>query len=46
MILYLDTSALVKRYFQEPFSEEVADLWKKAAEIRMGEATCRQASTN
>jgi predicted nucleic acid-binding protein len=23
MILYLDTSALVKRYFKEPYSEDV-----------------------
>ena len=33
MILYLDTSALVKRYFQEPYSSDVADLWKRASEI-------------
>ena len=33
MILYLDTSALVKRYFKEPYSEEIATRWKQAAEI-------------
>lgn len=27
MILYLDTSALIKRYFQETFSEEVSFKW-------------------
>jgi uncharacterized protein len=30
MILYLDTSALLKRYFQESYSEEVAEMWNKA----------------
>ena len=33
MILYLDTSALVKRYFNEPYSEEVLSRWQEAAEI-------------
>jgi predicted nucleic acid-binding protein len=33
VILYLDTSALVKRYFQESYSGDVADLWKRASEI-------------
>ena len=33
MILYLDTSALVKRYFEEPHSIEVAEQWQKADEI-------------
>jgi len=33
MILYLDTSALVKRYFQEPYSEEVVSKWQAATEI-------------
>jgi predicted nucleic acid-binding protein len=33
MILYLDTSALVKRYFREPFSDEVVSYWKGASEI-------------
>jgi predicted nucleic acid-binding protein len=33
MILYLDTSALVKRYFREPFSDEVVLRWKAATEI-------------
>ncbi len=33
MILYLDTSALVKRYFREPSSDEVIALWKNATEI-------------
>ena len=33
MILYLDTSALVKRYFKEPHSGDMAKLWQEAAEI-------------
>lgn len=33
MILYLDTSALVKRYFEEPYSTEVAEQWQQADEI-------------
>jgi uncharacterized protein len=33
MILYLDTSALVKRYFREPYSEEVISRWKTATHI-------------
>jgi predicted nucleic acid-binding protein len=33
MILYLDTSALVKRYFQEPGSAEVASAWTRSVEI-------------
>ncbi len=33
MILYLDTSALVKRYFREPFSDEILSRWKSAAQI-------------
>lgn len=33
MILYLDTSALVKRYFKEPYTEDVIDWWQKADEI-------------
>jgi len=33
MILYLDTSALVKRYFHEPYSDEVISKWKDADEI-------------
>jgi len=33
MILYLDTSALVKKYFKEPGSIEVIAKWKQAAEI-------------
>ena len=33
MILYLDTSALVKRYFKEPFSEAVITRWQEAEEI-------------
>lgn len=33
MILYLDTSALVKRYFKEPYSEEVVSRWREATEI-------------
>jgi predicted nucleic acid-binding protein len=33
VILYLDTSALVKRYFHEPYSEEVLSRWQEATEI-------------
>jgi uncharacterized protein len=33
MILYLDTSALVKRYFRESYSEEVISKWQAATEI-------------
>jgi len=33
LILYLDTSALVKRYFEEPHSSEVAELWQAADDI-------------
>ena len=33
MILYLDTSALVKRYFREPYSDEVISRWKEATDI-------------
>jgi uncharacterized protein len=33
MILYLDTSALVKRYFLEPFSDDVIFKWKSATQI-------------
>lgn len=33
MILYLDTSALLKRYFKEPYSNELLAKWKEAAQI-------------
>jgi len=33
MILYLDTSALVKRYFKEQHSKEIVQYWKDADEI-------------
>jgi uncharacterized protein len=33
VILYLDTSAIVKRYFEEPFSEAVAAGWTSAEAI-------------
>lgn len=33
MILYLDTSALVKRYFKESYSDEVISKWMGATEI-------------
>lgn len=33
MILYLDTSALVKRYFKEPYSKEVIAKFQEATEI-------------
>jgi predicted nucleic acid-binding protein len=33
MILYLDASALVKRYFREPYSDEILAKWKSATQI-------------
>jgi uncharacterized protein len=33
MILYLDTSALVKLYFQEPFSDDILMRWRSAEQI-------------
>jgi len=33
MILYLDTSALLKRYFKEPHSNELLSKWKEATHI-------------
>jgi predicted nucleic acid-binding protein len=33
VILYLDTSALVKRYFLEKYSDELLSRWQKANEI-------------
>jgi predicted nucleic acid-binding protein len=33
MILYLDTSALVKKYFEESYSSEVISAWKSALAI-------------
>lgn len=33
MILYLDTSAILKRYFQESFSEEVESKWNQAEAV-------------
>jgi predicted nucleic acid-binding protein len=33
MILYLDTSALVKRYFREPHTDTVIKKWRQASEI-------------
>ena len=33
MILYLDTSALLKKYFKESGSIDIITLWKKADEI-------------
>ncbi len=33
MILYLDTSALVKRYFEEKYSTEVITAWESALAI-------------
>jgi len=33
MILYLDTSALVKRYFREAYSGDVISGWKSATQI-------------
>jgi predicted nucleic acid-binding protein len=33
MILYLDSSALVKRYFKEAFTDEVLDKWRNAEAV-------------
>lgn len=33
MILYLDTSALVKRYVYEPYSDDIISRWKSATQI-------------
>lgn len=33
MILYLDTSALMKRYFKESHSNELLSMWKEADQI-------------
>ncbi len=33
MILYMDTSALVKKYFREPGSTDVISLWQNASVI-------------
>ncbi|MBW1804451.1 MAG: type II toxin-antitoxin system VapC family toxin [Deltaproteobacteria bacterium] len=33
MILYLDTSALVKRYFREPYSNDILSRWKSATQL-------------
>ncbi len=33
MVLYLDTSALVKRYFREAHTDDVISMWKSAKQI-------------
>jgi predicted nucleic acid-binding protein len=33
MILYLDTSALLKRYFKEPYTNELLSKWQEANQI-------------
>ena len=33
MILYLDTSALIKRYFLEEFPDDVIAIWQSAARV-------------
>ncbi|OGQ94872.1 MAG: hypothetical protein A2521_09555 [Deltaproteobacteria bacterium RIFOXYD12_FULL_57_12] len=33
MILYLDTSALVKRYFREPYTDDILSRWQAADQI-------------
>jgi predicted nucleic acid-binding protein len=43
MILYLDTSALVKRYFREPFSDEVVSRWEEATEIMISSVAYAEA---
>ena len=44
MFLYLDSSALVKRYVDEPHSEEVAHLMEETLAIGT-RASCSDAST-
>jgi predicted nucleic acid-binding protein len=39
MILYLDTSALVKKYVKEPGSSKVVSAWKKALGIATSAVT-------
>ena len=46
MILYLDTSALVKRYFKEPNSNEVVSRWTEATEIITSSVTYAEASAS
>ena len=46
MILYLDTSALVKRYFKEPYSNEVISKWMEATEIITSSVTYAEASAS
>ncbi len=43
MILYLDTSALVKKYFKEVGSEEIVSLWKEAEAIITSSVTYAEA---
>ena len=46
MILYLDTSALVKRYFKEPDSNEVVSRWTQATEIITSSVAYAEASAS
>ena len=46
MILYLDTSALVKRYFKEPNSNEVVSRWTEATEIITSSVPYAEASAS
>jgi predicted nucleic acid-binding protein len=44
MILYLDTSALVKRYFSEHHTREVLHLWREADEVAVSTVAYAEAS--
>ena len=46
MILYLDTSALVKRYFKEPYSNLVISKWTEATEIITSSVTYAETSAS
>lgn len=43
MILYFDTSALIKLYIAEAYSEEVSDLYKKASLVVVSRVTYAEA---
>ena len=43
MILYLDTSAVVKKYFKEPGSDDVIELWKKSEAVTSSAVTYAEA---
>jgi predicted nucleic acid-binding protein len=46
MILYLDTSALVKKYFREPGSDEVIFEWKRSMAVATSSIAYAEASAS